>query len=93
MSFRRLSVATLAVLALGTQMAHAKPPCRDDKGKFVKCEAPQKPQPCRDRQGKFTKCPPPVSGTPPANGPAPSAAPPYSMTGGKIPSASENHPQ
>ncbi|MQR97977.1 hypothetical protein [Gluconobacter aidae] len=55
MSFRHLSVAALAVMALGAQMAHAKP-CRDDKGKFTKCEAPQKPKPCRDTKGKFTKC-------------------------------------
>ncbi|MFT8989016.1 MAG: hypothetical protein ABF959_01685 [Gluconobacter albidus] len=68
MSFRRLSVAALAVMALGAQMAHAKP-CRDDKGKFTKCEAPQKPKPCRDAKGKFTKCPAPASSTAPTTAP------------------------
>jgi hypothetical protein len=35
-------------------------PCRDAKGKFIKCKmtapAPKK-KPCRDAKGKFTKCP------------------------------------
>jgi len=75
MLFRRLSVASLAVLALGTQMAHAKP-CRDDKGKFTKCEAPQKPKPCRDAKGKFTKCPATANGTAAATSTAPSASHP-----------------
>ncbi|GBR68365.1 hypothetical protein [Gluconobacter kanchanaburiensis] len=92
MPFRRLSVAALAILALGAQIAHAKP-CRDDKGKFAKCEAPQKPKPCRDKKGKFTKCPPAISGTGPTTGSAPSATAPHNVTDGKIPSASENHPQ
>ncbi|MBF0888551.1 hypothetical protein HKD28_09185 [Gluconobacter sp. LMG 1744] len=68
MSFRRLSVAAFAVMALGAQMAHAKP-CRDEKGKFTKCEAPPKPKPCRDAKGKFTKCPAPASSTAPATAP------------------------
>ncbi len=71
MLFRRLSVAALAVLALGAQMAHAKP-CRDDKGKFVKCEAPQKPKPCRDTKGKFTKCTAPATGATTPVAPSPS---------------------
>ncbi|MBS1097456.1 hypothetical protein JK191_07705 [Gluconobacter sphaericus] len=75
MLFRRLSVASLAVLALGTQIAHSKP-CRDDKGKFTKCEAPQKPKPCRDAKGKFTKCPATANGTAAATSTAPSASHP-----------------
>jgi hypothetical protein len=36
-----------------------KAPCRDAKGKFVKCpaEKPAKKAPCRDAKGRFTKCP------------------------------------
>jgi hypothetical protein len=51
-------LAALSALALlsSAGIADAKP-CRDAKGKFVKCEkkaAPKKP--CRDAKGKFTKC-------------------------------------
>ncbi len=32
-------------------------PCKDAKGKFIKCPpAPAKPQRCKDARGKFTKC-------------------------------------
>lgn len=35
-------------------------PCRDAKGKFVKCPPPKpvpaKKVPCRDAKGKFAKC-------------------------------------
>lgn len=33
-------------------------PCRDTKGKFVKCpdKAPAKPTRCKDAKGKFAKC-------------------------------------
>jgi hypothetical protein len=35
-------------------------PCKDAKGKFVKCPpkpvAPVKKGPCKDAKGKFTKC-------------------------------------
>ena len=33
-------------------------PCRDAKGKFVKCTkaAPAKPTRCKDAKGKFAKC-------------------------------------
>ncbi|PZT94332.1 hypothetical protein [Sphingomonas sp.] len=33
-------------------------PCRDAKGKFVKCPsaAPAKPAKCKDAKGRFTKC-------------------------------------
>jgi len=31
-------------------------PCKDAKGKFVKCPAP-KPLACRDAKGHFIKCP------------------------------------
>ena len=35
----------------------AAAPCRDAKGKFVKCAKPAaKPTRCRDAKGKFVKC-------------------------------------
>lgn len=35
----------------------AAAPCRDAKGKFIKCPPkPAKPVQCRDAKGKFTKC-------------------------------------
>jgi hypothetical protein len=57
---RKLIIA-LSALALigGSAPALAAAPCRDTKGKFIKC--PVKPVPakvsrCRDRNGKFVKC-------------------------------------
>ena len=35
----------------------AKGPCRDDKGKFIKCAAAKPPAKCRDiKTKKFAKC-------------------------------------
>ena len=49
-----ISVAMLSAIASPT---YAKPPCRDAKGKFIKCpEAKPKVQRCRDAKGKFAKC-------------------------------------
>jgi hypothetical protein len=31
-------------------------PCRDTKGKFVKCPAKAAPTRCKDAKGKFAKC-------------------------------------
>ena len=53
---RKFAAATLSLMLLGAPLAHAKPPCRDAKGKFTKCETPTKPKPCRDAKGKFVKC-------------------------------------
>jgi hypothetical protein len=49
-----------AMLALGL-VAGSTPslaaPCRDAKGKFVKCAtAPAKPTRCRDAKGRYAKC-------------------------------------
>jgi hypothetical protein len=50
---RKLIIAMSALTLLaGSGPALAKP-CRDAKGKFVKCEKPTK---CRDAKGKFVKC-------------------------------------
>ncbi|MET0360634.1 MAG: hypothetical protein ABW048_02675 [Sphingobium sp.] len=52
--------AALALLSAASAPALAAPPCKDAKGKFVKC--PEKPKaavkkaPCKDAKGKFIKC-------------------------------------
>ena len=56
----RRTIATVAVLAFSLAAfgaADAKP-CKDAKGKFVKCPAaaPMKAAKCKDAKGKFTKC-------------------------------------
>jgi hypothetical protein len=50
-----LLAASLAGLAVAPATAA---PCRDAKGKFVKCpdKAPAKPVRCKDAKGKFAKC-------------------------------------
>ena len=52
-----LSFATgLAILSAAAGPAAAAP-CRDAKGKFIKCpEKPAKKQVCKDAKGKFAKC-------------------------------------
>ncbi|QJU60685.1 hypothetical protein HL653_14380 [Sphingomonas sp. AP4-R1] len=45
----------LAGLAVGGTTAAQAAPCKDAKGKFVKCP-PAKPVPCKDAKGKFVKC-------------------------------------
>jgi hypothetical protein len=47
-----LAISALSLLA-GSAPALAAP-CKDAKGKFVKC--PAKPKMCRDAKGHFTKC-------------------------------------
>lgn len=50
-----LLAATLA-LGLATAPAAAAP-CKDAKGKFIKCpQPPAKKGPCKDAKGKFIKC-------------------------------------
>lgn len=50
-----LIAASLAGLATAPATSA---PCRDAKGKFVKCpdKAPAKPVRCKDAKGKFAKC-------------------------------------
>ncbi len=56
----RRAIATAAVLAfsLGVFGAADAAPCKDAKGKFVKCPAaaPAKAVKCKDAKGKFAKC-------------------------------------
>ena len=50
-------IAAAAVLSITAVPAYAAP-CRDAKGKFIKCptKAPAKPKQCRDAKGHFKKC-------------------------------------
>jgi hypothetical protein len=57
MDMIRTALAALALLTIaGTPAAAA--PCRDAKGKFIKCAtaASAKPVRCKDAKGKFAKC-------------------------------------
>lgn len=58
----RRTLAFVAALALSASAlgANAAAPCRDAKGKFIKCHAAaaQKAAPCKDAKGKFIKCAP-----------------------------------
>ena len=53
-------IIALSALALigGSAPGAASAPCRDSKGKFIKCPKPAPPKPtrCRDAKGKFVKC-------------------------------------
>ena len=58
----RSALVTAAVLAFSLAAVQAAPalaaPCKDAKGKFVKCPppAPVKVVHCKDAKGKFVKC-------------------------------------
>ena len=53
----RTALTVSAALALIAGTAAGAAPCRDAKGKFIKCApAPTKPKMCRDAKGHFTKC-------------------------------------
>lgn len=57
----RKTIALAATLAFALSVAgvSSAAPCRDAKGKFVKCptaSAPAKPAKCKDAKGKFAKC-------------------------------------
>ena len=59
-----LALSAVSLLA-GSAPSFAAIPCKDAKGKFIKCppkpaSAPKpaaKAAPCRDAKGKFIKCP------------------------------------
>lgn len=54
---RSIIIGALAA-AFITTTASAAAPCRDTKGKFIKCPAPASStkQVCKDEKGKFAKC-------------------------------------
>ncbi len=53
----RLLLCSIAFAGLMAAPLNAAP-CRDAKGKFIKCEEKAKPTPkkCKDAKGKFAKC-------------------------------------
>lgn len=57
---KKLIIALSAIgLIAASAPSLAAAPCRDAKGRFVKCQtkqAPQKPTRCRDAKGKYAKC-------------------------------------
>jgi len=56
---RKLIIALSAFrVIVGSTSTLAAAPCRDAKGKFIKCptKAPPKPVRCKDAKGKFAKC-------------------------------------
>lgn len=56
---RKLILALTAIgLVAGSVPSLAAAPCRDAKGKFVKCKkpAPAKATKCRDAKGHYAKC-------------------------------------
>ena len=55
---KKLVIALTALgLLAGATPSFAAAPCKDAKGKFVKCPAkPAKPKVCRDAKGHYTKC-------------------------------------
>src|SRR4051794_18200591 len=52
-----IGLSALGLIA-GSAPSSAAAPCRDAKGKFVKCAkaAPAKPTRCRDAKGHYAKC-------------------------------------
>ena len=49
--------ATSSMMAKKPSMMAAKTgPCKDAKGKFMKCPAAAPKGPCKDAKGKFIKC-------------------------------------
>jgi len=51
-----LALSAMALIA-GSTPSLVAAPCRDAKGKFIKCPPkPAKPVKCRDAKGKFAKC-------------------------------------
>ncbi len=54
----RSTLIALAALSLAVHTPALAAPCKDAKGKFVKCPpaASAKPARCKDAKGKFAKC-------------------------------------
>ncbi len=53
-----LALCAFSLIAGTAIPVSAAAPCRDKKGKFIKCPTAKaaKPKTCRDAKGKFTKC-------------------------------------
>jgi hypothetical protein len=55
---RKLVLALSAISLLATASPSFAAPCKDAKGKFIKCPTVKaKPKACRNAKGHFTKCP------------------------------------
>jgi hypothetical protein len=60
---RKIALALTAAFAVvSLPIVADAAPCKDAKGRFMKCPpaktaAPAKKAPCRDAKGKFVKCP------------------------------------
>lgn len=54
---RTFALAFATIALAGSAPAFAAP-CKDAKGRFVKCpdKTPAKPMRCKDAKGKFAKC-------------------------------------
>ena len=54
---KKIIFALAAVSMLAGSAPSFGSPCKDAKGKFIKCPAaPAKPKVCKDAKGKFMKC-------------------------------------
>ena len=54
---KKIVFALSAVSLLAASAPSLAAPCKDAKGKFVKCPTkPAKPKTCRDKRGHFIKC-------------------------------------
>ena len=51
---KKLVLAFTALTLLAGSTTTVAAPCRNAKGKFIKC--PAKPKTCRDAKGHFAKC-------------------------------------
>ncbi len=75
MRVQTVLAATLSIAMLGFAAQASAAPCKDAKGKFVKCPAAAPaPVRCKDAKGKFAKCGTPGA-TPISSAPASSAKP------------------
>jgi len=55
---KKIVFALSAVSLLAASAPSLAAPCKDAKGKFIKCPAkPAKPKVCRNAKGHFIKCP------------------------------------
>ena len=68
---RTIAITAAVILAVCSGFtAGAAQPCRDAKGKFVKCEPAKAPPRCRDiKSKKFAKCSAPNTEPVPMNAP------------------------
>jgi hypothetical protein len=52
-----MKILLVAAMIAGLASSASAAPCRDAKGKFIKCPtAVSKPTKCKDAKGKFAKC-------------------------------------